>query len=83
MVLKLQNNLTHKSYELTVNDDESSSIYYKFNISLPSGMDDGEYTYFLYDELTEVSRGLMQIGDYTPSAETYKNNSNTYIQYNG
>lgn len=48
-------------------------------------MDDGEYTYTLYDEQNTVkATGLLQVGDYVPNNNTYTaQTQNGYVQYNG
>lgn len=82
MLLKLINNLDKKSYTFTVNDKETSRNFFHFQLKLGNGMDDGEYTYILYDEDEEVARGLLQIGDYRQTVTAYTKN-NTYKQYQG
>ena len=87
MLLKLTNNLTKKVYEFDNLDDKlTSRIFYTFDIQLQEPMDDGEYTYDLYDaDGLHKATGLLQIGDYTPENKTYSatTSENGYIQYNG
>lgn len=82
MVIKLTNNLTKSEVELEVEDKGVSASFFAFDIVLPPGMDEGEYTYILYDMGTEVARGLCQIGEYQAKKETYKQKKKT-VQYNG
>ena len=87
MLLKLTNNLTKKVYEFDNLDDKlTSRIFYTLDIQLTEPMDEGEYTYVLYDEdgLKKAS-GLLQIGDYKPENKTYSASTTEhgYIQYNG
>ncbi len=87
MLLKLTNNLTKKVYEFDNLDDKlTSRIFYTFDIQLTETMDEGEYSYDLYDEegLHKAS-GLLQIGDYRPENKTYSatTTESGYIQYNG
>lgn len=88
MKLVLKNNVDKKQYEFTVTDVGDSSLYYHFeDVQLPSGIDEGEYTYFLYDSAnTLVATSLCQVGDYVPSSgeqKTYTSQNNNFIQYNG
>lgn len=87
MKLVLKNNVDKKEYEFSVTDLEDSGMFWHFNLSLASGMCDGEYSYVLFDDDNEqVAEGLAQIGDYTIAPQeqhTYNNNNAEYIQYNG
>lgn len=80
MTLKLVNNLTKKEYEFEVIDANTSKLFYNLSITLPSGMADGEYNYFLTDGDTALASGLCIVGDHTPEKSVYEN-KNTYIQY--
>lgn len=84
MTLKLTNNVTKSVQTLSgLTDSNTSRMFYSFSITLPSGMDDGEYTYELMDNDVVKSQGLLQIGDYIPQNTTYTNDNNTYKQYEG
>ena len=83
MKLRLKNNVDKKEYEFTVEDLEDSGMFWHFHINLYENMNDGEYSYFLYDEDNLVAEGLLQIGSYEIKSEekhTYNNNQE-YIQY--
>lgn len=84
MLLKLTNNLTKKVYNFDNLDDKlTSRLFYTFDITLQDDMDDGEYTYQLFDDENIVASGLIQIGDYTQNNNTYTpTEQNGYIQYN-
>lgn len=82
MILKLINNLDKNEWSFEVEDSETSRNFFHFQLSLRSGMNDGEYTYILYDDDAEIARGLLQVGDYKPVVTAYTKN-NTYKQYNG
>lgn len=87
MRLLLKNNVDKKGYEFSVTDLEDSVMFYHFDsISLPNGIVDGEYNYFLYDENDKlVAEGIVQVGNYEIREEekhTYNNNTE-YIQYMG
>lgn len=85
MLLKFTNNVTKKEYEFTVIDLEDSFMYYHFeNLVLETNMDDGEYSYELYDSADKVvAKGLCQVGQYVPEGtKKYNNNEKTvYKQY--
>ena len=86
MTLKLRNNLTKIEYTFeNLVDELVSRLFYTFDITLPAGMDDGEYAYTLYDERNVVkATGLLQVGDYKPQNNTYTaQTQNGYVQYNG
>lgn len=81
MLFELYNNLTKKTYEFEVIDDETSRLFYHFHITLPKGIKDGEYNYYLKDGDKILASGLAQVGDYTPSKITYNKTDNGYVQY--
>lgn len=82
MQLKLINNLTKNIIELgEVKDKLISTVYYVFDINLPTDVADGEYTYELYDGEKMVSAGLLQIGDYVQDNKEYKETKKDYIVY--
>lgn len=95
MELYLTNNVTKNIIEIEVEDNKNSTLFYQFDIVLPEGCEDGEYTYELIDYVTEdfvaglrkvVATGLLQIGDYQRdlniNREYNENNKNTIV-YNG
>lgn len=83
MQLKLINNLTKNTIDLgEVEDKLGSSIFYSFEIVLPDGVKDGEYTYELYEDGNMVSTGLLQIGNYKQeSGKEYNDNKKGFIVY--
>lgn len=85
MLLKLVNNLSKVVYNIdNLVDNGTSSLHYTLNITLPSNIEEGEYTYWLYDGNNEVATGLAQVGNYVPQKTSYTaQTNNTYIQYNG
>lgn len=89
MKLKLVNNLTKSEYNLTNLEDKGTSrIFWNFDIVLPSGLADGEYSYVLaYDNGVVEATGLLQVGDYVPDTKPYKGDtikeSNGFITYGG
>lgn len=85
MTLHLLNNLTKNEYNFTgLTDNLESRLFYSFDISLPQGIDDGEYSYTLADEdNVVVASGLLQVGDYKPQTNQYTSSTTEYKVYNG
>ena len=84
MKFTIKNNITKKTITKTVEDIGESRLYYFFNYSLDETVDEGEWSYFLYDDDDEiVANGICQIGDYVPQHTIYDNNNQGYTQYNG
>lgn len=84
MTLKLTNNTTKKEYIIEeLQDNCKSNAFFSFNIVLPEGMNDGEYTYQLIDNNKRMATGLVQIGDYTRETVVHTNDKNGYIAYEG
>lgn len=83
MQLKIINNLTKNTIEFgEIEDKMVSAVFYSFEIGLPDGVKDGEYTYELYEDGKMVSTGLLQIGDYErESGKEYNENKKGYIVY--
>jgi hypothetical protein len=99
MTLKLTNNVTKNIIEIEVEDNKNSTLFYQFDIQLPEGCEDGEYTYELinseficdngicygpYDKV--IATGLLQIGDYQRDLNInreYNENNKNTIVYNG
>ena len=84
MKLKLVNNVNKKEYIYSgLTDYNDSKMFYHFPLQLDNNMDDGSYTYYLFNEEDEqVATGNLQIGDYVKTATAYTKN-NTYTVYNG
>jgi hypothetical protein len=81
MKLILTNNLTKVEYTYTVQDVGHSRINYEIELKLDEGLDDGEYSFKLFDNNKLVSRGLAIIGDFVPETTTYTKTEDGYIQY--
>lgn len=87
--LSLKNNLTKAEYTIdNLSDEQISRIWYAFDIWLPNGMADGEYSYVLTDGDGNIKgTGLMQVGDYVPEKQSYQDETikenNGFITYNG
>lgn len=62
-----------------VADLQTSDLYYRVAISLPSGLPNGEYEYTLHAGKTLVSSGLLVIGENVKPIEYH--NEITYEQY--
>lgn len=84
MRLSITNNTTKRViYDEIVEDLGGNRNFYKFSINLPNDVEDGEYTYDLYNEEEIIATGLIQVGDYKSDNFSYKNNKKEYISYNG
>ena len=88
MRLKITNNLTKAVTNFdNLENIDVSRIFYCFEIRLPEGMADGEYTYELFDGTEIKATGLLQIGEYVPEKKNYNGDiikeQNGYKQYNG
>lgn len=84
MIIKYVNNVTHKEYKASVNDIGDSRLYFHFLLTVPEGVDDGEYSCYLFDENEENCfwTGLIQVGDYKQTNKKY-DNKKEIKQYNG
>ena len=87
MKLILENQLTHKIYELdNLTDNNTSRLFYEFTIVVPN-MEEGIYHYTLLDNGTPVATGLFQCGNFTPEVKPYTGDtikeSNGYVTYQG
>lgn len=84
MTFYLQNNVTKREYSYRVIDVNDSSLFWHFTLTLEEGMDEGEYTYKLINELEGVlAQGVLQIGDYQNNAKKYTVTNDGIKQYNG
>ena len=85
MIIRFTNNLTKNTIELSeIEDKKKSSMFFTFDITLPEGVDEGEYTYELIDEGRVIANGLLQIGDYerdTDVNKEYKEEKKGFIVY--
>ena len=84
MELLLENKVSKQQTVISgLTDLCTNALFYQFNINLPNVMLEGEYEYQLMEGNDILARGVLQIGDYTPQKQTYQENNNTYIVYNG
>lgn len=83
MDLKLTNQLSKVEYTLTgLTDLQTSRLYYMFDITLPEGMLDGQYSYQLIDDDNKVvATGILQVGDYVPEVTVHNTEKKGYIVY--
>lgn len=78
--MKLENRLTHKQYEFSVENVTFSSSRYEFIIDF-SSLDDGQYFYRVLDaDGLLLSSGVAQKGNFDASVKEY-NHEKTYLQY--
>lgn len=84
MVFWLQNNVTKREYSYRVYDVNDSTLFWHFTLTLGEEMDEGEYTYKLFNDDVVLAQGLLQIGDYQNNAKKYTVTDDSGIkQYNG
>ena len=84
MTFYLQNNVTKREYTYQVTDVNDSTLFYHFTLTLEDNMDEGEYTYRLFKDETQIAQGILQIGDYENNTKKYTvTNDNGIKQYNG
>lgn len=78
--MKLENRLTHKQYEFSVENVTFSASMYCFIIDF-SALEDGQYFYRVLDadELLLAS-GVAQKGNFDATVKEY-NHEKTYMQY--
>lgn len=85
MKLELVNNLSkNKTILEEIEDKNTSTLFYSFDISLTDQYEDGEYTYRLLEGEDVVASGLMMIGDFkrdTNINNEYKKEEKGYIVY--
>ena len=79
-IMKLENRLTHKQYEFSVENVTFSSSRYEFIIDF-SELEDGQYFYRVLDaDGILLSSGVAQKGSFDASVKEY-NTEKTYLQY--
>lgn len=85
MELKLTNNLTKTVTTLSeIEDKLDSRLFYSFDIQITEDMEEGEYTYELFEDGILKAQGLLQVGNYERDNKEYTdNNGKTYIVYDG
>lgn len=89
MFLRITNNLTKMTYDLRgIEDKKTSKLFYVLDVRVPSiNIEEGEYTYELFDDEEKViAQGLLQYGDYKRDENVnteYNDNNNGYIVYDG
>lgn len=89
MILKLTNNLSKTHLTFNVEDQNTSNIYFNFNIRLEQNLEgiplseliEGEYTYELFDEGKKIAEGLLQLGDYKSENKEYNKDKNGFKVY--
>lgn len=70
-VLQLESTMTHTIYSVKGTDMHWSELYYKITISLPEGIDPGEYNYRLECGMEVLSTGLAIVGEYGRAVVEY------------
>ena len=78
--MKLENRMTHKQYEFSVENVTFSSSRYEFVIDF-SELEDGQYFYRVLDaDSLLLASGVAQKGNFDASVKEY-NHEKTYLQY--
>lgn len=70
-VLKLESTMTHARHSVRVTDMQVSELYYRIAVSLPEGIDPGEYDYRLECGMEVLSTGLAIVGEYGRAVVEY------------
>ena len=79
-IMKLENRLTHKQYEFSVENVTFSASRYEFVIDF-SALEDGQYFYRVLDaDSLLLASGVAQKGDFSAVVKEY-NPEKTYVQY--
>lgn len=78
--LTLRSTTTLAEYEIgSVADSGESALYWCISVSLPEGMDNGEYEYELRQGGVRVASGVLRVGEYSTDEEY--NSEIEYEQY--
>ncbi len=77
--LLLKSTIDKVSLSLDVTDEGSSALYYMVSVTLPNGVQTGEYEYTLMEDGVTKSNGLLMVGDSADIVEYSK--TITYEQY--
>lgn len=81
LALTLRNTTTLEEYALGLHTASPlTRLYYRLSVSLPAGMDDGEYEYTLTSGGIAVGTGVLKIGGGFAQADAYESEVN-YEQY--
>lgn len=83
MTLKIENTVSKMVYNFdNLEDKLTSNLFYTFDIQLESKIEEGSYTYTLYENDVVKATGVLQCGNYKPNNKTYSaKTENGYIQY--
>ena len=71
--LHLTNQTTKEEYKFDVYDEDDNISYYKLNVTDDmKTMHTGQYDYEISDELSLLSTGILQVGNYASSQTKYQ-----------
>ena len=71
--LNLTNQTTKEEYAFDVYDEDDNISYYKLNVTDDmKAMHTGQYDYEISDDLSVLSTGILQVGNYTSSQTKYQ-----------
>lgn len=80
VAMTIRNTITQKEHNLgSMTDEGGSDMYYLLPVSLPEGIDDGEWEYTLTQDGIVVATGILKVGE-SAQAEQY-NSEIEYEQY--
>ena len=79
LTLNLRSTIDHKEVSVSVSQEGTSDLYYKFTLTLSAKVQDGEYEYVLKKGNDTLDSGLAAVG--LPTFETEYNNPIEYEQY--
>ena len=79
LTFNLKSTVDHKEVSVSVSQEGTSDLYYKFTLTLSAKLQDGEYEYVLKKGNDTLDSGLAAVG--LPTFETEYNESIEYEQY--
>lgn len=83
MTFEIVNSISQKSYTFEVEDTGRRGMYYSLPITLPEGVDDGEYQYTLRDGDRVLHTGILRVGDFVATAPSVYDGDNEAVVYQG
>lgn len=79
MTFKAENTVERASFQFSASLVDTTMLYHKVRVTLSSAIPAGEYEYSFSDEVGEISKGLLVVGD-SDNAIEY-DNMTEYEQY--
>ena len=72
LMFSLKNTVNQSVTEMSVVDEWTRGLYFKFEVKLPAEVASGEYEYALSDDTGELSTGLLIVGELSSPTEYKK-----------